>query len=182
MRNREDYVKAGRAAREAAAIVETVDELTEAVEGMTEKLNAFFRAHRFLPTTSNFEQLLNLPAKTFQPYVEDSNRQYEQGEVFAFNDWVILCQQSGRIQEPIRIEDNQLRPTMLKLFRGIESLDADGTARNWVREEFCIKGMQRYWQDTDPSRTGWYEVISARVDSSTPPPSDSMNWGKLPNE
>jgi len=174
MESRQDYVNAGRAARKATEVVEAVDELTELMKSV-------FRMQRYLPTTSNYDQLLMLASKPgiFAEYVDDPEAQRERGEVIAFGFWLLLMQNDGRIQEQIRIEDNQLRPSILKMFRGIESHDPDGTPHHWIREEYCRQGMQRYWQDSDPNRTGWYEVKSMRVDSATPPPNDEQNWKKV---
>jgi len=174
MRTRQDYVNAGRAAREAKEVVAQVDELSDL-------LKSVFRMQRFLPTTASCEQLLVLASKPgiFFEYTYDPDRQYEQGEVREYDGWTLLLQNTGRIQEPIRIEDNQLRPSILKLFRGIESHDLDGTPRHWVREEFCVHGMERYWSDSDSNREGWYVVVSPRVDSATPPPNDNQNWAKV---
>jgi len=163
---------AGRATRESGKVVAAVDELTDAVY-------MFFRTNRFLPTTGNYEQLLRLPAKVFADFVPDPERQYEQGEVIRLDSWKLLCQSAGKIQEPVRIEDNQIRPTMLKIFRDINSHDSDGTPRHWIREEFCVQDMMRFWQDSDPNREGWYRVKSLRVDSATSPPNDGLNWEKI---
>jgi len=171
MMDRQDYINAGRAARKSEKVVEVVDELTDTVY-------AFFRSYTFLPTTDNFEQLLRLPAKVFAEYVPDPDRQYEQYKVIKLDSWKLYFQNNGKIQEQIRIEDNRIKPSILKIFRSVDDHDPDGTPRNWIGEEFCIQDMRRFWQDGDPNRTGWYRVKSARVDSATPPPNDGQNWVK----
>ena len=80
----------------------------------------------------------------------------------------------------IRLNDGESPASRCKLFRDENANNPDGTPRSWVREEFCIKDTLRYYSDGDPGRTGWYRVISDRVDSATPPPNDTMNWSKEP--
>jgi len=79
-----------------------------------------------------------------------------------------------------RIDVDNPPPTnpLCKLFRDSGRYDPDGTPRNWVREEYCLKGFERYYDGGDPQRTDWYAVKSGRVDSATPPPNDAQNWQK----
>jgi len=64
-------------------------------------------------------------------------------------------------------------------FRDARGYDNDGTPRKWVPKEYCLNGFPRYCDGGDPQRTGWYIVISDRVDSATPPPNDAQNWKRL---
>jgi hypothetical protein len=112
----------------------------------------------------------------FQEYVEDHSRQYERGEVIRIGGDTVskyLVMADGRIQEPIRIEGNEVRPSILKLFR-------NSNRYPWVREEFCEFGFERYYENPQrPEENGWYRVIVDVVDDATPPPNNSNAWKKL---
>ena len=128
----------------------------------------------FSVSERNMIALVKLPSLLFAEYVPDGNREYQRGEVIRVGSNKFLLQNWGKIDpsNPPRIENNQVQPSLCKLFR-------DNGRYDWVKEEFCLKGFKRYYNDGDPNRTGWYVVVSERVDSGTPPPNDSMNWSKL---
>lgn len=128
----------------------------------------------FSTSERNMVALVKLPALLFAEYVPDGERVYERGEVIRVGSNKFLIQNFGKIDpnNPPRIESNQVEPSLCKLFR-------DGGRYDWVREEFCLQGFERYYDDGDANRTGWYRVISARVDSGTPPPNDYQHWEKI---
>ena len=122
----------------------------------------------------NMIALVKFPALLFAEYVPDGNREYERGEVIRVGNYKFLLQNWGKIDpnNPPRVEGNQVYPSLCKLFR-------DAGRYDWVREEFCLKGFERHYDDGDANRTGWYRVVSDSVDSGTPPPNDSQNWQKV---
>ena len=128
----------------------------------------------FSVSERNFTALVKLPALLFSEYVEDGNREYIRGEVIRVGNCKYLLQNWGKIDpnNPPRVEGNQVFPSLCKLFR-------DSGRYEWVKEEFCLKGFERHYDDGDPNRTGWYVVISERVDGGTPPPNDYQNWQKI---
>ena len=132
---------------------------------------------RFLPATNNFKALVRFPAILFQEYVHNPERMYERGEVIKLpgdNICKFLLTGDGRIQTQPRIENNQVQPSLLKLLRNSSRFP-------WVREEFCERGFERYWEN--PNRReedGWYKVIVDVVDDATPPPNAPQRWQKLP--
>ena len=141
---------------------------------------------RFTPGTQNYNAVVILPYSVFRQYAMDvlrperivSNYFYERGEVACVDRCKFLLDGDRRLNpndpnEIPRIEGNEVKPGNLKLFR-------DSGRYNWVRNEYCLKGFERYFEDSNrPDKTGWYTVISARVDSSTPPPDDYQNWQKM---
>ena len=120
----------------------------------------------FSVSQRNHIALVKLPAMLFAEYVPDGNREYQRGEVVRVGHAKYLMQNFGKI------DPNNPPPTnnLCKLFRDSASHDADGTPREWVREEFCLQCFQRLYNGA------WYEVTSAMVDSATPPPNDGQNW------
>ena len=133
-----------------------------------------FKKHLFSISTNNFTTLVRLPAVFLEQYVQDDSRdynEYEQGEVTCIGKNKFLIQNFGRIQhdDPPRIENGEVLPRLCKLFRDKNSHDPDGTPREWVREEFCLKGFERMHNDV------WYVVDADSVDDSTPPP-NSQYW------
>jgi len=119
--------------------------------------------------------LVTMSWTAFEAYVADGNREYLRGDVVRVGTEKYLIQNDGKIDpaNPPRIEGTQVQPSLCKLFR-------DSARYPWVREEFCLKGFERYYDDGDPGRTGWYRVISNVVDSATPPNALPQNWEKLP--
>ena len=115
---------------------------------------------RFIPSTPNFTALVTLPYTLFEKYKPDGSRMYERGEVVRVDKEKYLLQNDGKIDPANPPPTNPL----CKLFR-------DDRRYNWVREEFCLRGFERYYDGGDPGRTGWYRVIAAVADSATPPPS-----------
>jgi len=115
------------------------------------------------------EALVRLPYLLFPEYVPDLQRDYQRGEVIRVGSNKYLLQNWGRIDIDRPPEINPL----CKLFR-------DGGRYDWVREEYCIKGFERYYDDGDPERTGWYRVIADNAgDNNTPPPGVPMIWEKV---
>ena len=127
----------------------------------------------FSVSERNMVALVKLPAFLFPEYVPDGQREYQRGEVIRVGNNKYLLQNWGKIdpKNSPRIENGRVEPSLCKLFR-------DGGRYEWVREEFCLRGFERYYDDGDPGRTGWYRVVSESVDSGTPPPNDSQNWEK----
>jgi len=122
------------------------------------------------------EALVRLPYLLFPEYVADGSRDYERGEVIRVGAEKYLLQNWGRIDpaNPPRIEGTQVFPSICKLFR-------DSGRYDWVREEYVIKGFERYYSDGDPSRTGWYRCIADNAgDNNTPPSGVPTVWEKLP--
>jgi len=105
----------------------------------------------------------------FAEYVPDPDRMYDRGEVIRVENGKYLIQNWGRIDPTQPPPVNPL----CKLFR-------DGGRYDWVREEYCIKGFERYYDDGDPQRTGWYRVITDNAgDNVTPPPGVPQTWEKV---
>jgi hypothetical protein len=132
---------------------------------------------RFLPATNNYKALNRFPAFLFQEYKPDPERNYERGEVIRMPDDSVskyLLTGDGRIQSTPRIENNQVQPSLLKLFR-------NAARANWVREEFCERGFERYWENPQrPEENGWYRVIVDVVDDADTPPNAPQRWERLP--
>ena len=103
-----------------------------------------------------------MPAIVFEEYVPNGNREYIRGEVVTIGNAKYLLQNWGKIDPSNPPPTNSL----CKLFR-------DAGRYEWVREEYCIKGYERSYNGV------WYRVISTRVDSGTPPPNDTQNWGQV---
>ena len=126
---------------------------------------------RFIPSTPNFEALVRLPAFLFQEYTVDGERMYERGEVLRMPGDLVskyLLQGDGRIDPSNPPPTNSL----CKLFRNNGRFD-------WVREEYCIKDFERYYDDGS-ERKGWYRVTAANAgDNNTPPPNAPQVWEKL---
>jgi len=119
----------------------------------------------------DFRGCLRLPATLYPEYVPDPEIDYKRGMVLRMpGDKVskYAFTGDGRIQNGNPPPINSL----LKLVRNLA-----GRYR-WVREEFCEKGMWRWW-DNDPNRPeqhGWYEVIADIVDDATEPPNATNRW------
>ena len=117
----------------------------------------------------SMEALVRLPYMLFTEYIPDGERMYNRGEVIRVGNAKYLLQNWGRI------DPNQPPPVnpLCKLFR-------DSGRYEWVREEYCIKGFERYYDDGDPQRTGWYRVIADNAgDNNAPPPGVPMTWEKV---
>jgi len=115
------------------------------------------------------EALVRLPAMLFGEYVPDGEREYRRGEVVRYDGAKYLLTNWGRIDPSNPPPTNSL----CKLFR-------DAGRYPWVREEYCIMGFERYYEDPDPQRSGWYRVITANAgDNNTPPPNVPQTWERL---
>ena len=112
----------------------------------------------------SMEALVRMPAMFFQEYVPDGDRFYERGEVVRIGTYKYLLQGDGRIQ----VDNPPPTNSLCKLFR-------DSGRYEWVREEYCIKGFERSYNDV------WYRVIVDRVDDATPP-SNSNAWEEVTEE
>jgi len=125
---------------------------------------------KFLPSTNNYIALVTFPYLLFEEYVPDGNRMYERGQVVRVDKEKYLLQGDGRID----IDRPPPINSLCKLFR-------DGGEYDWVREEFCLKGFVRYWENPErPQDTGWYKVIADNAgDNNTPPPGVPTAWEKL---
>ena len=117
-------------------------------------------------TAKNQEALVRLPYIVFAEYVPDPQREYERGEVVRMGCNKYLLQNFGKIDPANPPPTNSL----CKLFRDKNSHDPDGTDREWVKEEYCLKGFERKYNGI------WYVVIADRVDSGTPPINDAASW------
>ena len=107
----------------------------------------------------SMDALVRLPAMLFQEYAPDGNRQYERGQVVRQGSYKYLLQGDGKLDPGRPLSELSL----LKLFR-------DSNRYEWVREEYCIRGFERSYNDI------WYRVKVDRVDSATPPPNDNQSW------
>jgi len=125
----------------------------------------------FSVSERNAISLVNMPYIVFDEYVPDGNREYQRGEVIRIDKEKYLLQNWGKIDpsDPPRIEDNQVRPSLVKLFR-------DGGLYDWVREEFCLEGFPRRYDGIV------YRLKSNVCDSATPPPNDPQNWEEVVEE
>jgi len=130
---------------------------------------------KFLPATNNYEALVRLPAILFQEYEPNPERMYERGEVLKMpgdNVSKYLLTGDGRIQNDRPPPENSL----CRLFRNRERCE-------WAREEYCSNGFERYYDDGDPKRTGWYKVIASNAgDNNTSPPGLPNIWKKIIEE
>jgi len=126
-----------------------------------------------IPDNDCYEFLIYCPAQLIPEFVPDPQKDWLRGKFTRVGNDKYLLTGDGRIN------DTPATSSLCKLFRDENRLNPDGTPREWVREEFCIAGTERYYDDGDPERTGWYVVISDRVDSATPPSGDTMNWQKV---
>ena len=124
----------------------------------------------FSVSEKNYEALVRLPAMLFAEYVPDLDRQYERGEVVRMGSCKYLLQNWGKIDPDMPPPVNPL----CKLFR-------DAGRYDWVREEYCIQGFERFYEDTsNPQNTGWYRVIAANAgDNNTPPPGVPNVWERV---
>ena len=134
------------------------------------------RLIRFIPTTDNFKALIRFAAIFFEEYTHEPQRDRQRGQVVKMpgdNVSKYLMENDGRIQETPRIENNEVQPRILKLFRNSSRFP-------WVSGEFCERGFERYWENPNrPEENGWYRVIIDLVDDSTPPPNAPQRWEKL---
>jgi len=122
--------------------------------GSTEQIKTIRQALRLVDFFFSHESLTRLPAAVFDEYVPDPNRMYNRGEVITINECKYLIQNWGRIDPEIPPPTNPL----CKLFR-------DNGRYDWVREEYCSRGFERYYEDD------WYRVIADNAgDNNTPPP------------
>jgi len=119
----------------------------------------------------SMEALVRLPAYLFPEYEPDPERMYNRGEVVRIGNAKYLIQNWGRIDLDKPPPVNPL----CKLFR-------DAGRYDWVREEYCSRGFERYWENPDrPQDTGWYKVIADNAgDNNTPPPGAETVWEKVP--
>ena len=124
----------------------------------------------FSVSERNFTALVKLPALLFTEYAEDPQREYNRGEVIRVGNNKYLLQNWGKIDADRPPPVNPL----CKLFR-------DGGRYEWVREEWCIQGFERYWENAErPQDTGWYRVIAASAgDNNTPPAGVPGVWIKI---
>jgi len=141
--------------------------LESEMEYTKEYLGQIISSMDFSASGKMFITLVKLPACLFPEYVPDGERIHFKGDVIRQENEKYLMQNQGRLDPNIPLSQQPI----LKLFR-------DSGPYPWVREEFCLRGFERYYDDGDPGRTGWYRVISANVDSATPPP-NSADWEKL---
>ena len=114
---------------------------------------------------NNMMALAYLPYVYVPEYVHDTQREYMRGEVTRVGVNKFLLQGDGRLNEQPYIEDNQAKPSLVKLFR-------DAGRYEWVREEYCIKGFERSYNGK------WYRVTAEIVDDSTPP-GNSQAWEEI---
>jgi len=116
------------------------------------------------------EALARLPAMLFAEYVPDPDRMYNRGEVVRMGSSKYLLQNWGRID----IDKPPPQNPLCRLFR-------DSGRYEWVREEYCAKGFERYYEDANNSQnTGWYKVIADNAgDNNTPPPGMPTVWERL---
>jgi len=117
---------------------------------------------------NSMEALVRMPAPAFMLYVPDPDRMYNRGEVVRIGAEKWLLQNWGRIEVDKPPHINPL----CKLFR-------DAGRYPWFSEEYCLNGFERYWEDPDSNRTGWYRLIADRIDDSTAPPFNPQAWEKL---
>ena len=121
----------------------------------------------FSVSERNYDALVRLPSLLFAAYEADGSREYARGEVVRVGNNKFLMQNWGKIDpaNPPRIEDGVVLPSLCKLFR-------DGGRYDWVREEWCIRGYERYYEDKSrPENTGWYRVVMSNAgDNNTAPP------------
>ena len=120
----------------------------------------------------NYEALVRLPYIVFAEYVPDGQREYERGEVIRVGCNKYLLQNWGKIDPAIPPPINPL----CKLFRDKSAYDPDGTPREWVKEEYCLRDFERLYNGL------WYIVIADRVDSGTPPSNDAASWAVKPGQ
>ena len=135
------------------------------------RLGPAMRKLRLTPSTPNYEFLFICPAK-FTPKYKERSDNWAVGEFFRANDDCKLL-----VTSVGRINGDPMNSNICKLFRDEGRYDSDGTRRIWIREEFCLRGTERWHEDSNTERTGWYIVDVDRVDDSTPPP-NSQSWRK----
>ena len=110
----------------------------------------------------SMESLVRLPWLFFPEYVPDGQREYRRGEVIRTGHEKWLLQNWGKL-DPNRPPSEQ---SLLKLFR-------DGNRYDWVREEYCIQGFERKYNNK------WYRVKVPSVDDATPPPNATDRWDEI---
>jgi len=110
----------------------------------------------------SMDALVRLPALVFKSYVHDPLLDRERGQVVRVDNYKYLIQNNGRLNEEPHIENNQVQPSLCKLFR-------DSSKYDWVREEYCIEGFIRTYNGVD------YRCIVQIEDSATPPPNNN-SW------
>jgi len=120
----------------------------------------------------SMEALVRLPPSNLKRYKPDPTLNRERGEAFRIGEDKWLVQNNGRIEldKPPNINP------LCKLFRDKRRYDSKGNRRDWVREEYCLRGFERYEENDDPKRAGWYEVIVDNVDDATRPSQAPQNW------
>jgi len=143
------------------------EETSERLDTSEEYLGDIISTLDFSLSEKMFTVLVKLPATLFPEYVPDPNKRYDKGEVVRTSDTDKYMAQN-QTTTSVHPSENP----GFKLFR-------DSGRYPWVREEFCLRGFERYYDDGDPGRTGWYRVITTSVDSATPPPNDYQNWEKI---
>ena len=132
-------------------------------------LSGIIRTTDFSLSENARRQLLAYSYTFFEEWDGDTNRQYQRGDVVRVGEWKWMIQNNGNINP------NPLESGLTKLFRSIASHDEDDTPREWIREEFCISGMERMYNGK------WYQVIASVVDDATPPPNNQAAWKELVN-
>ena len=121
----------------------------------------------FSVSERNAKALVGLDYILFSEYLHDPSRQYQRGEVVRVGEYKYLLTNNGNITT------NPADSTLCKLFRSKASYDLDGTPREWVREEFCMRGFERHYNNK------WYRVKVDVVDSATPPSNDTNAWEEI---
>ena len=116
----------------------------------------------------SMEALVRMPWQFYKEYVPDGNREYRRGEVVRTGHEKWLLQNWGKLDENLTpaIVDDRPNMNLLKLFR-------DSNRYDWVREEYCIYGFERKFNNK------WYRVKVPNVDDSTAPPNNPTAWEEI---
>ena len=136
-----------------------------ALESVDSTMKAIIANTDFSLGERSLRALLAYPYIHFEEWDGDTNRQYQRGEVIRYGEIKLLIQNNGNINNP-----DPVQAGITKVVRTTASHNDDGTAREWIREEFCIKGMERLYNGI------WYRVKASVVDSATPPSNDTGSW------
>lgn len=133
----------------------------------------------FSLSENNFTALAKLPYILFAEYIPDPDKMYYRGEVIRVKDNKYLIQNQGRIENDRPPHINSL----CKLFRDSKRYDFDGNVRFWVREEWCLFGYERYYENPDrPQDNGWYRVKTNHAEgNNTQPPGMPNIWERCAN-